>query len=155
MDWQNLIPTIVGGLLALLGGFIQQNRANKTAEKIRKESEKKAQELRVEQETKQKEEQIRQDKIKIIKDITGNKMALTDASIDKNTKTIFNSALNLIPVIFQDNKEIIAKHIELYEQITTPGVSGDETFYDLIVLLYKDVDFVPPTREQYIKTFII
>ena len=144
MDWQSLIPTVVGGLLALSGGLLQQNRANKIGEKVR-----------IEQETKRKEEEVRQDKIQIIKDITGNKMVIAGADADKNSKTIFNSALNLIPIIFRDNKEIIEKHEELYHQITITGSNRDDVFYDLIVLLHKDVGFIPPTREQFIKTFII
>ena len=153
MNWESLIPTIIGGLLALLGGIIQQNRANKTAEKVRKETEKNAQELRIEQENKRKEEQIRQDKIGIIKDIASSKTAILNTSSDYNAKTTFNGALNLIPVIFQDNKEILNTHQKLFDAITK--VSGDNSnniFYELVMLMHDDVGFERLPYEQFIRT---
>ncbi|EAG5233792.1 hypothetical protein ACTBEV_002950 [Listeria monocytogenes] len=153
MNWESLIPTIIGGLLALLGGIIQQNRANKTAEKVRKETEKNAQELRIEQENKRKEEQIRQDKIGIIKDIASSKTAILNTFFDDNAKTTFNGALNLIPVIFQDNKEILNTHQKLFDAITTGSSdNSNNIFYELVMLMHDDVGFERLPYEQFIRT---
>lgn len=144
MDWGNFGATILGSILTLLGGFIQQ-----------KYSEKQTIELKNNEVKMEKLEKIRQEKITIIKDIAGNKTAIADKYADHNTATAFNAALNLIPVIFQDNEKIIAKHKELYEDVVVNGDKANDTFYELIVLLYEDVDFVPPSREQHTKTFIV
>lgn len=145
MNVYSLIQIILGAVLALLGGIIQQNRANKIAEKVR-----------IEQEKKRKEEQIRQDKIGIIKDIASSKTAILTTFSDDNAKTTFSGAVNLIPVIFQDNKEILDTHQKLFNTLTTgTGENSDNIFYELVMLMHDDVGFERLSYEQFIRTLSV
>lgn len=135
MNWVNLITTLVGGLLALYGGYIQQCRAEKT----------------------KKEQQIRQDKINIIKDITSSKTAISNTNSDNNAKTKFNGALNLIPIVFQDNEEILNAHKNFYDNLSeTPDInSANKNLYNLIMLMHEDVGFKKISYEQFIITLSV
>lgn len=135
MNWENLITTLVGGLLTLAGGYIQQCRAEET----------------------QKEQQIRQDKINIIKDITSSKTAILNTNSDNNAKTKFNGALNLIPIIFQDNEEILNAHKNFCDNLlkTSDTNSSNKNLYNLIMLMHEDVVFKKIPYEQFIITLSV
>ena len=139
--WATIAGTAVGSIATLLGGFIQEKR-----------SEEKQKKYEAEKEEKEKARRIRNEKIDIIKSISANKNAIATQE-NQEAKMAFNSALNLIPVIFQDNEKVIEKHRELYRDISTRTGTPDSTFYDLIVLLYNDVGFTAPTFEQHNNVF--
>lgn len=143
IDLSNFLPTILGAFLSILGGFLQQ-----------KYSEKKSLELNEQEIQRKKLERIRDEKISIIKQITSNKTAIAFKSPDHNATTSFNSAINLVPLVFQDNELILKKHSDLFSSISEQDGKEDNLFYELMVLLYEDVDFIPPTREQLISTFL-
>lgn len=132
MTWDILMTTLLGGLLTLAGGYIQQCIT----------------------ERKQKEQQIRQDKINIIKDIASSKTAILNSNSDNNAKTKFNGALNLIPIIFQDNEEILNAHKDFYDTLSkkSDDINYDKIFYDLIMLMHDDVGFNKLSYEQFITT---
>ena len=129
MNLEILMPTFLGGLLTLAGGYIQQRIA----------------------ERKQKKQQIRQDKINIIKDIASSKTAILNDNPDDNAKTKFNGALNLIPIIFQDNEEIVNAHKNLYDTLSKKSGdnNSDKILYDLIMLMHDDVGFKKLSYEQF------
>ena len=129
MNLEILMPTFLGGLLTLAGGYIQQRIA----------------------ERKQKKQQIRQDKINIIKDIASSKTAILNDNPDDNAKTKFNGALNLIPIVFQDNEEIVNAHKNLYDTLSKKSGdnNSDKILYDLIMLMHDDVGFKKLSYEQF------
>lgn len=129
MTWDILMTTLLGGLLTLAGGYIQQCIT----------------------ERKQKEQQIRQDKINIIKDIASSKTAISNGNSDNNVKTKFIGALNLIPIIFQDNKEILDAHKNFSDNLSKTS-DNNKNLYDLIMLMHDDVGFNKLSYEQFITT---
>lgn len=129
---ENFISAIIGGCFALLGVILQECISKR----------------------RQKEEIIRQEKMNIIKDITAYKIILrNDIKASPDAINKFNSALNLIPIIFQDNKEIVKKYKEYKEfisdvsQTNKKNIDSNTLFYNLVMSLHDDVK-IPKTEED-------
>lgn len=131
----NLIPTLVGGFLAILGGFIQQSYLNKKNQKNKTYEEKKA----------------------IVKDILANKYILANninSSADADAKNKFISALNLIPFVFQDNASVKVKYNNFIQSLYSKENTND-TLYELISELFQDLNLPAPTKEDFIQALYI
>lgn len=84
----------------------------------------------------------------IIRDITAYKIVLSNNNVANNDAiTKFNSALNLIPIIFQNNKEVVEKYKELISKIDNETTDLNTPFYNLVMSLHDDIK-IPKTEKD-------
>lgn len=123
---ENFISAIIGGCFALLGVILQEFISKR----------------------RQKEELISKEKMNIIRDITAYKIVLSNNNVANNDAiTKFNSALNLIPIIFQNNKEVVEKYKELISKIDNETTDLNTPFYNLVMSLHDDIK-IPKTEKD-------
>lgn len=123
---ENFISAIIGGCFVLLGVILQEFISKR----------------------RQKEELISKEKMNIIRDITAYKIVLSNNNVANNDAiTKFNSALNLIPIIFQNNKEVVEKYKELISKIDNETTDLNTPFYNLVMSLHDDIK-IPKTEKD-------
>lgn len=141
MDWNILISTLVGalvgGFFTLLGGAYQVHLSKKSQEKQSK----------------------RKIKLEVLTTFMGNKAAISDSPQSVDYKKDFFSAINRIPLAFNDNEEIIDLYDEFIrhsrlpeEQKARRGNYANELLYKLIKKMYEDLSIQPPTYDNFIAT---
>lgn len=135
MDLSVLLSTILGGILSILGGYIQTRMSEKKQEEDRK--------------TKL--------KVEVLIDIMGNRAALTGSTNSSLFTHSFFNAMNRINVTFNDNEEVLNFYEEFSRHALLPpdqkiGNTSNELFYKLIKSMYKDLDMVAPSYEAFVKT---
>ena len=136
---QTLFGALLGGAFTILGGIIQQKRS----EKAKAEDDKK------------------QLKFKILCDFEANKGAI-GVNLNNNNKNEFGPefirALNKIPVVFYDSKNVMESYQNFLtkiddhtrsEYLNESSKSPNQLLYDLAISMYDDLKMSKPDYKTF------
>lgn len=137
---QTLFGALLGGAFTILGGIIQQKRS----EKAKAEDDKK------------------QLKFKILCDFEANKGAIGVNQNNNNNKNEFGTefirALNKIPVVFYDSKNVMESYQNFLtkiddhtrsEYLNVNSKSPNQLLYDLAISMYDDLKMSKPDYKTF------
>jgi hypothetical protein len=127
---------IVGGILGLGGGAASGVLSAYAT-------------LRASRESSQGQQEIEKEKIRsqILRDILGSRYVMTGNAAFSDDKAIFNRSINLIPIVFADEKEILDAFDDFHAN------KSDENLIRLLKIMSKRLGFeVPSTRIKTVLT---
>lgn len=134
MDFNILLSAIIGGLFVLSGSLIESLLTSR----------------------KNKENTEKDLKLAILRDLMGNRIGLSDVIPAQNEyRTVFMSALNQVPVVFNKNLVVIEKFNEFSYHISTKDKtkgSANDLLYELVKAIFEDLNIEMPSREVFFRT---
>lgn len=133
MDFNILLSAIIGGLFVLSGSLIESLLTSR----------------------KNKENTEKDLKLAILRDLMGNRIGLSDVIPAQNEyRTVFMSALNQVPVVFNKNLVVIEKFNEFSYHISTKDKtkgSANDLLYELVKAIFEDLNIEMPSREVFLE----
>lgn len=136
MDFNILLSAIIGGLFVLSGSLIESLL---TSRKNKENTENTEKDL----------------KLAILRDLMGNRIGLSDVIPAQNEyRTVFMSALNQVPVVFNKNLVVIEKFNEFSYHISTKDKtkgSANDLLYELVKAIFEDLNIEMPSREVFLE----
>lgn len=134
MDLNILLSAILGGLFVLCGSILGAYLSSR-------------------KEKKNTEDNL---KLAVLRDLMGNRMALTPGIPDQNTyREVFMRTLNQVPVVFHKNTIVLDKfnkfhyHISLNHRTSS---TSDDLLYELFRAIFEDLKMEVPSREVFFKS---